>query len=158
MEPEVYFIKYAYPCAHILCKVRKDVSEEEFRAMEDAAINNKIMDREYLERVFFRAFNRIGKIAQELGKDKWDKEVIEEYFVGRHNDVLEKSDYPESFKEMCCVYGGEVVELDEKGGVVVLYKSRDGTTRKRKVRKDYFKDLKIGDKVRIHWQYVVEKI
>jgi len=29
MEPEVYFIKYAYPCSHILCKVRKDVSEEE---------------------------------------------------------------------------------------------------------------------------------
>lgn len=41
MEPEVYFIKYAYPCAHILCTVRGDVSEEKFKEMEQAAIHNR---------------------------------------------------------------------------------------------------------------------
>ena len=142
MEPEVYFMKYAYPCAHILCDVRGDVSKEEFKAMEDAAVNNKTMDREYLERVFFRAFNRIERIADELGKDKWNIEVIKEYFVERHNDVLEKSDYPESFKEMCCVYEGTVMS-EADGEVVVSYVSRDGSEKKRKVKKDYFDELKI---------------
>lgn len=157
MEPEVYFIKYAYPCAHILCTVRGDVSEEEFKEMEDAAIHNKAMDRDYLERVFFRAFDRIKKIAEERGKDKWDLEVIKEYFVGRHNSVLMDSDYPESFREMCRTYKAEVVS-EEDGEIVVKYLSEDGKEKKRKVKKDYFPELKIGDKVIIHWQYAVERI
>ena len=81
--------------------------------------------------------------------------MIKEYFVERHNDVLEKSDYPESFKEMCCVYEGTVMS-EADGEVVVSYVSRDGSEKKRKVKKDYFDELKIGDKVRIHWQYAVE--
>ncbi|MFH1802250.1 MAG: hypothetical protein ABH864_02240 [archaeon] len=158
MEPEVYFVKYAYPCAHILCTVRGDVSEEDFDKMRDAAVNDKVMDREYLEKVFFRAFDRIKKIAEEMGKDKWDIEVIREYFVGRHNDVLMDSDYPESFKEMCKTHQGKVVSVEDNGEVIVRYNSEQGGEKKRKIRKDYFPDLKVGDKVMIHWRYAVERI
>jgi len=158
MEPEVYFIRYAYPCAHILCTVRGDVSEGEFKEMEMAAIQNRVMDREYLEKVFFRAFNRINKIAEEMGKDRWDIDVIREYFVGRHNNVLMDSDYPESFREMCKTYLAEVVSMEEDGEVTVKYHSELGGEKKRKVKKDYFPELKVGDKVMIHWQYAVEKI
>ncbi|MFH1289998.1 MAG: hypothetical protein ABIH92_01175 [Nanoarchaeota archaeon] len=157
MEPEVYFIKYGYPCAHILCTVRGDVSEEKFKEMEQAAIQGKVMDRAYLEKVFFRAFDRIKKIAEEMGKDKWDVDVIREYFCVRHNSVLMDSDYPESFKEMCKTYKAEIVSEEEDGEVVVSYVSEDGKEKKRKVKKDYFPELKVGDKVWIHWQYAVER-
>lgn len=158
MEPEAYFIKYAYPCAHILVTVRGDVSEEEYEKMKDAAINNKVMDREYLEKVFFRAFDRISKIAEEMGKDKWDVEVIREYFCVRHNNVLMGSDYPESFKEMCRTYQADVIEILDSGEVIVEYESELGGKKKRRVSKEYLPDLKLGDRVWIHWQYAVEKV
>lgn len=158
MEPEVYFLRYAYPCAHILCDVRGEVSGKEFKMMEKAAINNKKLDRAFLEKAFWRAFERINKIAQEMGKDKWDIEVIREYFCVRHNSVLDKSDYPEAFKEMCKTYKAEVAEETEDGEAVVSYLSELGGKKRRKVKKDYIKDLKVGDKVMIHWNYVVEKV
>lgn len=111
-----------------------------------------------MERAFWRAFERIEKIAQELGKDKWDQFVIEEYFVGRHNAVLDGSDYPEAFKEMCKVYEGEVVRLDGTGEVVVRYVSEQGGEKQRRVKKDYLPDLDVGDRVRIHWMYAVERL
>lgn len=158
MEPEVYFIKYAYPCAHILWKVRKDITGEEYRAMYDAAVNNKVMGRDYLEKVFVRAFARMRPLAEEMKKDDvWDVEVIREYFVERHNAVLSGSDYPESFKEMCKTYEAEVVSL-EGNEALVRYESEQGGEKKRKVRKDYLPDLKSGERVMIHWQYAIEKV
>lgn len=158
MEPEVYFIRYAHPCAHILCNVRGEVSEEEFAAMGRAAVEGRKLDREFLEGAFWRAFTRISKIAEELGKDKWDVDVIHEYFCVRHNAVLDGSDYPEAFKEMCKVYEGEVLSEEEDGEVVVSYLSEQGGIKKRKVKKDYLPDLQPGDRVRIHWMYAVERV
>jgi len=172
MEPEVYFLRYALPCSHILMNVRKEISDNDFKLMEDAALNNKKVDRAFLEKVFFRAFERIEKVASDLGKDKWDIEVIREYFCVRHNPVLDKSDYPESFKEQCKVYEGEVTSIGEDGEVIVEYGGEGGggkgikdevdgekkEKKKRKVKKDFVPDIKLGDKVRIHWSYVVERI
>lgn len=153
MEPEVYFLKYALPCSHILFTVRKEVSKEEFDMMKDAASNDKVLSREFLERVFFRAFDRIKILAGEMGKDKWDFEVIKEYFRVRHNPVLDKSDYPESFKDMCRVYEAKVLEI-QGGEMIVEY----GIGTKRKVKKDFVSGVGVGDKVTIHWSHAVEKV
>lgn len=153
ITPEAYFIKYAYPCSHILCTVRGEVTQEQFKQMEDAAINNKTMDRAFLEKAFFRAFARIELVAKDMGKDKWDTQVIKEYFTVRHNPVLDKSDYPETFKDMCRVNIGKVIAF-EGDEIIVQY----GVDSQRKVKKDYLPDIKIGDKVTIHWQYAIEKL
>lgn len=155
-NPETYFIRYAYPCSHILCTVRGEVSEEEFKMMEDAAINNKILDRKFLEKAFFRAFTRISQLAQEMKKDRWDLEVIKEYFRVRHNPVLDNSDYPESFKEQCKVFEAKVKQILADGEAIVEYENKG--TKKRKVKTDYLPNIKVNDKVTIHWSYIVEKI
>lgn len=116
------------------------------------------MDRAYLEKVFFRAFDRISKIAEEMGKEMWDVDVIQEYFTVRHNPVLNGSDYPESFKEMCRTYKAEVVSEEDDGEIIVKYLSELGGEKKRKVKKDYMPELKVGERVWIHWQYAVEKV
>lgn len=152
MEPEVYFLRYAFPCSHIICKIRKEINEEEYKKMERAAAENKVLPREFLEKVFFRAFERISKIADELGKDKWNKEVIKEYFVNRHNDFVHNSENPETFKDLCRVHKAEIVELTGNE-LVVKY----GKNKKRKV-KSYVKNAKVGDKVVIHYFYAVEKV
>ena len=152
MKSEVYFIKYAFPCSHILCDVRGEITNDEFEKMRIAALNDEVLDRKFLEKIFFRAFERIAKLAEEIGKDKWDIEVIREYFRVRHNPILDKSDYPESFKKMCKVHEASVLE-DLGDEAIVLY---DGG--KRRVKKDYLPDIKVGDRVTIHWQYAVEKI
>ena len=72
--------------------------------------------------------------------------------------VLDGSDYPEAFKEMCKVYEAEVAEEVNDGEVVVKYISEQGGEKRRKVKKDYLPDLKVGDKVWIHWMYAVEEI
>ena len=153
MEPEIYFLKYAYPCSHILCAVRKEITKKEFNEMENAAINNIKLEREFLEKVYWRAFERINKLTKEMGKEKWDIEVIKEYFLIRHNDILDNSDYPESFKEMCKVFTGEVIRKTNDGEIIVKYKNNE-----RKVKTNYLPEIKIGDKVTIHWQYAIEKI
>lgn len=155
ISPEVYFIRYASPCSHILCTVRGEVAEKEFDLMEEAAINGKVLDRNFLERVFFRAFNRINKLAEEMNKDKWDLDVIKEYFRVRHNPVLDASDYPESFKEQCKVFEGEVKEILDNEAIVEY---NNQGIKSRRVKTAYHPDTKVGDKVTIHWSYIIEKI
>jgi len=156
INPVVYFLRYASPCSHILCSVRSEVSKEEFDKIEQGAIKGEPLDKAYLEKVFFRAFNRISKIAEELGKDKWDLEVIKEYFTVRHNPVLDATDYPNSFKEQCKVFVGTVKELLENNEAIVEYENK--TTKKRRVKTLYVPDIKPGEKVRIHWSYIAERV
>lgn len=154
MKVETYFLRYAFPCSHILCMVRGEVDDSEYALLKRASLDETIsIERDFLERVFFRAFERIDRIAQELGKDRWDKETIEEYFVVRHNDVVDKSDYPESFKNMCRVYEACVIEMHDNEAIV-----RYAHNKRRKVFTDYIRDVAVGDVVRIHWQYAVEKV
>lgn len=158
MESEIYFLRYAYPCSHILCNVRGEIGEEDFEILRLAALGERETNKEKLEKIFWRAFERIEKIAEELGKDKWDISVIREYFRARHNTVLDDSDYPDSFKEQCKVYEGEVIDM-KNGDMVVAYASgTDGKKKKRRVRKDYLENIRVGDRVTIHWGYAIEKL
>ena len=150
---EVYFLRYAFPCSHIICKIRKEISDEEYKKMERAAAEGKVLGREYLEKVFFRAFERIEKIAKEMKKDKWDKEVIEEYFVRRHNFFVDASDNPESFKELCRIHRANVSDVKGKE-LIVEYENG----KKRTVKNNYVPNVKVGDKVMIHYFYAVEKV
>ena len=153
MEPEVYFLKYAFPCSFVLWKIGRQITEEEYRRLEDVAVNNKVLPREFLERVFTTAFGQIEKIAEELGKDKWDVNVIKEYFCVRHNAFLEHFDNPAGLKEICKVYKAVVKEVGDDE-LIVEY----GEGKKRKVKKTFVRDVKVGDKVTIHYDYAVEKI
>ncbi|MFH1376227.1 MAG: HypC/HybG/HupF family hydrogenase formation chaperone [Candidatus Woesearchaeota archaeon] len=155
MEVEVYFLKYSFPCAFI-ANQRGVINFEEFKRLEDAAINNKVLPREFLEKVFVMAFGRIQKLADELGKDKWNFDVIKEYFITRHNDIIDQgfSSYakaPESLKNLCRIHKAKVLEIRDDF-LIVEY----GGNRKRTVMKSLVPGVSIGDSVSIHYGYAVE--
>ena len=152
MKPEIYFLRYAFPCSHVLCKIRKEISEEEYKKIERAAIKGIILDRKYLEKVFFRAFERIEKIAAELKTSKWDINVLREYFVERHNAFVNSSVNPEKFKELCRVHKAKIIEVKENS-LTVKYNNK-----KREVKKVYVPDAEKNDIVTIHYNYAVEKV
>ena len=157
MEPEVLFLKYAFPCAFII-KQRAEISDFEHQILEDAAINNKVLERKFLEKIFFRAFERIEKLTKELNKDKWDYEVIKEYFTDRHNSIIDEGMYsyaeaPESLKNLCKVHKAEIIQIKDDSLIVKYNKEK-----LRPVIKSLVKNVKIGDFVTIHYGYAVEKL
>ena len=156
MEAEVLFLKYAFPCAFII-RQRKEISDEEFNTLKDAAINNKVLQREFLEKIFFRAFERIKKVGEEMNKEMWDVEVIKEYFLVKHNEIINGGMYsyansPESLKNLCKVHKAKVINIKED----ILIVEYNGKTRP--VMKDFIPDAQIGDTVTIHYGYAIEKL
>ena len=157
MKPEVLFLKYAFPCTFVI-RQRGEITDEELKRLEEAAINNEVLPRMFLERVYFRAFERIDKLAHELGKERWDPAVIRDYFVHRHNDIIDKGMYsyakaPESLKNLCKVHVATVKEVT--GDVLVV---EYGRGQRRPVSKDLIANVRAGDKVMIHYGYASEKL
>ena len=156
MEVESFFLKYAFPCSFIL-QQRGEISEEQFEELESAAAGNRPLPRELLEKIYHRAFERISKLALEMGRGKWDISVIKEYFIVRHNTLIEQGMYsyaeaPEKLKELCKVLEARVVRLDRNVAVV------EYSGKKRPVMTELVPELKEGDYVRIHYGYAVEKL
>ena len=157
MEPEVLFLKYAFPCAFVI-KQRGEIDNKTFKTLEDAAINNTVLSHSLLEKIFFRAFERIGNVAKEMKRHRWDAEVIREYFVRRHNEIIDKGMYsyakaPESLKDLCRVHVATVKSVSGNY-LVVGY----GDERTRPVMSDLVRGIKEGEKVTIHYGYAVEKV
>ena len=51
MKSEVFFLKYAFPCSFIILQ-RGEITQEEFDQLEKAAINEDILPRKKLEKIF----------------------------------------------------------------------------------------------------------
>ena len=156
MEAEVYFLRYAFPCSSTSMQ-RGEINQEQFDELREAAINNRVLPREKLERVYHRAFEIIGKLANELNRDKWDLEVIKEYFLKRHNEIIEEGMYdykrvPASLRELCKVHRAEIVKINDNV-LTVRYNGK-----KKKVLSDLVRDVREGDMVNIHHGYAVEKL
>ncbi|MDO8555568.1 MAG: hypothetical protein Q7R96_00145 [Nanoarchaeota archaeon] len=154
MLPEVLFLKYAFPCAFII-RQRGEISFEEFQRLEFAAAHDDPLPRMVLEKIFFRAFQRIDKVATRLHKDRWDAEVIREYFVVEHNKIIDEGMYsymeaPSSLKELCKVQVGVVVAVDEET-LVVEYNGK-----RRPLLRLLLPQAQIGAKVLFHYGYAVE--
>ena len=156
MKAEIFFLKYAFPCSFIL-RQRGEISEVQLKELEKAAMSNKALPKEVLERIYFRAFEKIKPIAQEMKKGRWDLKVLKEYFLVRHNHVIEQGMYayakaPETLKELCKVQRGRVTDI-KKDALIVEY----GRGKRRPVLKAMVPDAKVGDRVMIHYGYAVEK-
>lgn len=157
-KAEVLFVKYAFPCAFII-RQRGEISQKELDELEAAAINGKVLDRVFLERVFFRAFRRIEILAQEMKKDKWDYEVIHHYFVSRHNELIENgmeayATAPETMKDLCRVHRAKIMKV--KGNYLVVQYGKENKLRP--VMGEMISNPKVGELVTIHYGYAVEKV
>ncbi len=158
LEPEVLFVKYAFPCAFII-RQRGEISEEELSQLENAALHSKKLDRAFLERIFFRAFRRIEKLAVEMKKNKWDFEVIHDYFVSRHNELIKNGmetyeKAPASLRNLCMVHRAKIKEI--RGNILVVQYGKENKLRP--VVGEMISNPKVGEFVTIHYGYAVEKV
>jgi hydrogenase maturation factor len=154
MRNETYFLRYAYPCLFI-AKQRGEVDDALMEKLRIAAIKDEPVDRALIEKVFFRAFRRMRELAK--GKDVWDISVIKDYFIDRHNMIIDAgletyAKAPETLKELCKVQMSKVVA--KKGEFLVV----DIAGKRRPVSSDFVPDAKVGDRVTVHYGYAVEKL
>ncbi|MBW2972589.1 HypC/HybG/HupF family hydrogenase formation chaperone [Candidatus Woesearchaeota archaeon] len=147
MLPEVYFMRYAFPCARVLVDFRKTLSEKDYEQMQNAVENDIPLSREYLERVFKLAFERMRTISD----DVWNVETIRKYFCEGHEAML-SNDLPPMIKRLCVVRSGKLIRKT-KG----FFKADLGGGDVRVVAALY-KDAKVGDTAMIHYGYAVEKV
>ena len=147
MLPEVYFLRYAFPCARVLVDFRKTLTEEEYDKMREAVENDTPLPREYLEKTFPKAMMGLKKIS----KDYWNVATIRKYFCECHEEML-STDLPPLVKRLCVVKPGKLV-AEVKGFFRVDLGCGDV-----RVVTPLYKDAKVGDTAMIHYGYAVEKI
>lgn len=145
MKSEVYFLKYAFPCARVAVDVQKVMTEEEYAMIEDAVKNDKVLDREVIERLFPKAFRELHKLAD----DPWKVEVIRDYFWNKHDKTITPS-LPPTVKRLCVVKKGKI---EKKLGEAFRVRIDDDDVRV--VLALY--DAEVGDEAMIHYGYAVEK-
>jgi len=161
MKIEHFFLRYAYPCAYVLMQ-RQEITQEELQELEEAAIQNQDVPRERLEKVFHRAFDFIDQLAKKRNKQRWDLEVIKEYFYSYHNEVIGKGEgiyatAPHTIKELSRVDTATVIA--KKGDVLIVqYQDWKNNLKTRNVFNHFVPRANIGDKVTIHYGYAVEII
>lgn len=164
MNSEKLFFMYAFPCSQALMQLGR-ISLEKYSELRECFLKGDVPEREDLEDVFKAAFVRIKKLAEMRGKDYWDFDIIKEYWESYHNENINMGDgfyehAPEGFKDICRTQVAEVIELkknEEDDMLIVEYKDKNGYDKKRVVFANLVPDVKIGDKVKIHYGYAVEK-
>jgi len=148
----ILFFKYALPCAETLIK-RGDLSQEEFDKILAMVTSGKEPEKNS-ENVFKVAMAHLKFISMQKKKNEIDEDSIREYFLFVHDDAVDErfEEVGDFDQEKCRTYPGIVKEV--KDGKT-LVKTPLGT----EYYKNYFaKDLKIGEFVVVHRDFVVEKL
>lgn len=137
------FFAYALPCIKNLVK-KGHISKEKAKKLISDYEKVKRLP-EGTEKIFEVALFYLNKIAKIMNKKVIDDEVIRKYFQEYHNRLIKSKNL-----DTCKIKFGEVVKLQKK---YVLVK----TGRKIRIYKSFLKDLKKGDKVVLHWDYIVDR-
>ena len=83
-----------------------------------------------------------------------DADIIEEYFLGKHDQVVdERFELMGDFDpERCRIYEGTIISINDDKALVKLEKKES------EYRTDFVSDVKVGDKVIVHRDFVVKII
>lgn len=145
MKPEIFFLKYAFPCSFILLS-RKEITNEEHDLLFRSARDEKLyLPKERIESIFWRAMKFIEFIS--------DLERVQRYWWFDHNRYLKQKKFKDELIEECKVIPCEVLTAS-KNEAIVKSSFLDGTV---KLKID-FVDVRPGDKVTKHYDYICEKI
>ena len=154
MNVENFFLRYAYPCAYIIVQ-RGEITTKELNDLKRIAIDNNEISRKQLEKIFHRAFEFIDGLAKKRGKDRWDMDIIKEYFYSYHNEVIDKGigiygSAPKMLKELSKVE--KAIIKNKKDDVLMV----EYNGKRRDVLNCFVPEAKIGDIVTIHYGYAIE--
>jgi hypothetical protein len=146
------FLRYALPCAGTLVKRGKVTSEYIEGLVEQVSRNSA--PKEDAEAMFKVANTMCDIVAERMGKQSTDAEVIRRYFLFEHSKVVDdRFELMRDFDPVDCrTYAGTVVKAD--GGSAVV----ETILGQRKYRTPFVKDLRAGDAVVVHFDFVVERV
>jgi len=148
MKPEIFFLKYAFPCSFNLL-LRKEITKEKQELLYKSVKEEKLhLPKKEIERVFWRPMKFIKSIS--------DLKRVQRYWRFDHNKHIKQEEFQnfeEKFEKLCMVIPCEVLDSMENRAIV-RSEFFDGTM---KLKKD-FVDVKPRDKVTKHYDYICEKI
>gem|GEM_PF-3069811 len=161
------FLKYAYPCIEfwyenerIARKIKKPWREEFYKTVSKNLLNKlkematgkkHAIEIEKLEKLVpfaIRFLTKMGK--RKNGKIIISEKEIREYFLKLHNKLIEKDVF--GIHKLCEVRKGKVIKVEGNFATVKIGKEE------RKVKLDFIKRPRVGEKVIVHFFYAVEKI
>jgi hydrogenase maturation factor len=144
------WFRYAAPCGKIFVK-RGIINKKYFDNLINAVAKNEIPND--AEKTFEFAMKMCDNTAKTLNKRKIDEEVVREYFWILH-DKSAKLRY-EKFHDFdlneCIVYPGKVLDFNTKALISTPIKTSY-------YRSDFVPDLKKGDNVTVHYDFIPEII
>lgn len=164
IAPEQYFFNYAFPCADALLSLGR-ITNEQYDSLQKKLLDREVPSRIELEKAFEKAFERIKRLASNLGLDYWDINVMKKYWTEEHNRIINSGEglygkLSETFKDLCRVHEAQILEKRNLENVVLFVVEYDsnGETRKRTVFGTFIPNADLGEKVRIHHSYAIEKV
>ncbi len=155
------FWAYSRSCVDGL-KAVGGIDDIDYTSIKEYEDRGEVPEREFLERVYPSAIGRIKKVAGEIGREYWDEKTIRDYFVKRHNEIIDRQEgryaqmSPE-MRELCKVKVGKIVEM-KKESDVPIYNLDYGDGNKEWVIGKNLPDAKIGDYISTHWRFACEVI
>ena len=151
-KDRLLFMKYALPCAVTLVS-RGSVEKDDIENLIDAVKKGRQIP-EGAEKIFKVAMSACSLIALDSHKEFIDIDVIHNYFLYGHDDVIDRRfDEMRDFDPEACRVRPGIVKHIFKDSAVVLNSAGE-----KRYRTDFVPDLKIGDRVATHRDFVVEKI
>jgi len=145
------FFRYALPCADTLVKrgkiTKSDLDEFLIRVSKNEDLP------EGTEKVFTVAMVMCKLIAKKMKKKEIDDDVIRQYFLIDHDKIVrERYNLMKDFDPIACKTKiGTVVKID---GDKILVKTDFGEN----FYKSFIKNLKEGDEVVVHHNFIVDKL
>jgi hydrogenase maturation factor len=146
------FFCYALPCAQTFVKRNQLKQEELDKIIEDFSKGK--LPKDGFEDTFKVAMSMLKILALKLGKSDIDEQVMRQYYLVEHDKVVDQR-YEEvgDFDPFACkIRIGEVLTIKgNKATVKTEFGMKD-------YRIDFVKNLKIGDQVIVHYDFIVEKL
>ena len=151
VKDRLLFLKYALPCAGTLVR-RGNVTQERISDLVGLVSRGEVPE-EQAEGMFKVAMAMCASIADRMGRNSIDAQVIRTYFLLEHSEVVDdRYRLMKDFDPVACrTYAGRVV--DAAAGRATEETSLGSKT----YRTDLSGALKAGDAVVVHWDFVVER-
>ena len=145
------FLSYAIPCANTLME-RGSITKEGIDELLNAIINERPIEDKDVD-IFKVAKAHCTVIAKSLGKDVIDTEVIEEYFLRKHDEVVDEryAQMGDFDPETCRIFSGRVVSINSGFANVDTIRGNG------RYRIDFTPKIKTNDYVIVHRDFVVRK-
>ena len=145
-------MKYALPCVSVLVK-RGTVTQEHLESLIETVKDGGEAPTG-AEKIPAVAFAVCSLIALENGKAAIDDDIIREYFLFRHDDMIDKryEEMGDFDTDACRTRIGRIVSIDS-GRALVEMPGRTKT-----YRTDFVPDVKVNDRVVTHWDFIVETV